>query len=113
VSNNNYVNFIFAAIARVALDQRLGCLAPSLAPGSDAQKMIDAVGTFFKNVGNLELKIPFWRLFPTPTWNKYINALDTIRRYIIYSFIVKKLVFKSRLFCTYGPSKSILEFIAC
>jgi hypothetical protein len=71
--------FAFAAIARVALDQRLGCLKPDLDPESDAQKMIDAVGTFFKNVGNLELKIPFWRLFPTPTFNKYINALDTIR----------------------------------
>ncbi|CAB3359763.1 Hypothetical predicted protein [Cloeon dipterum] len=67
------------SIARVALDKRLGCLAPYLAPESDAQRMIDAVGTFFKNVGNLELKIPFWRLFPTPTWNKYINALDVIR----------------------------------
>jgi cytochrome P450 family 49 subfamily A len=68
------------AIARVALDQRLGCLEPNLAPDSDAQQMINAVGTFFKNVGVLELKIPFWRLFPTPTWNKYIKALDTIRR---------------------------------
>jgi hypothetical protein len=71
--------FAFSAIARVALDQRLGCLKPDLDPESDAQKMIDAVGTFFRNVGNLELKIPFWRLFPTPTFNKYINALDTIR----------------------------------
>jgi cytochrome P450 family 49 subfamily A len=45
---------------------------------SDTQKLIDAVITFFSNVGVLELKFPFWRLLSTPTWRKYISALDTI-----------------------------------
>jgi cytochrome P450 family 49 subfamily A len=47
---------------------------------SDTQKLIDAVITFFSNVGVLELKFPFWRLFSTPTWRKYIGALDTITK---------------------------------
>jgi cytochrome P450 family 49 subfamily A len=45
---------------------------------SETQQLIDAVITFFSNVGALELKFPFWRIVSTPTWKKYINALDTI-----------------------------------
>jgi cytochrome P450 family 49 subfamily A len=73
------VHFSRAAIARVALDARLGCLDPQTAHSTaDTQKLIDAVLTFFSNVGVLELKFPFWRLFSTPTWRRYISALDTI-----------------------------------
>lgn len=64
------------SIARVALDVRLGCLDDD-AP-LETQQLIDAVNIFFKNVGVLELKVPFWKLFNTPTWQKYVNALDTI-----------------------------------
>ncbi|XP_031772563.1 probable cytochrome P450 49a1 [Apis florea] len=64
------------SIARVALDVRLGCLDDDA--NIETQQLIDAVTTFFKNVGILELKIPFWKLFNTPTWLKYVNALDTI-----------------------------------
>ncbi|XP_015437179.1 PREDICTED: probable cytochrome P450 301a1, mitochondrial [Dufourea novaeangliae] len=64
------------SIARVALDVRLGCLDDDA--NAETQKLIDAVCTFFVNVGILELKIPFWKLFNTPTWLEYVNALDTI-----------------------------------
>ncbi|XP_054259703.1 probable cytochrome P450 49a1 [Macrosteles quadrilineatus] len=63
------------SIAQVALDTRLGCLDDC---SPETQSLIDAVNTFFHNVGVLELKVPFWRLFNTPTWRKYIGALDTI-----------------------------------
>ncbi|XP_046834494.1 probable cytochrome P450 301a1, mitochondrial [Vespa crabro] len=66
------------SIARVALDVRLGCLDNNA--NVETQELINAVTTFFKNVGILELKIPFWRIFNTPTWKKYVNALDTIVR---------------------------------
>jgi cytochrome P450 family 49 subfamily A len=63
----------------VALDICLGCLDEQVSSSTaDTQKLIDAVITFFSNVGVLELKFPFWRLFSTPTWKKYITALDTI-----------------------------------
>ncbi|KAJ8928456.1 hypothetical protein NQ314_018981, partial [Rhamnusium bicolor] len=65
------------SIAKVALDVRLGCLDKNSHP--DTQKLIDAVNTFFINVPVLELKMPFWRIFRTPTFVKYIDALDTIR----------------------------------
>ncbi|XP_015596996.1 probable cytochrome P450 49a1 isoform X2 [Cephus cinctus] len=64
------------SIANVALDVRLGCLDDD-AP-LETQKLIDAVNVFFKNVGVLELKIPFWKIFNTPTWQKFVNALDVI-----------------------------------
>ncbi|KAJ1521165.1 hypothetical protein ONE63_002860 [Megalurothrips usitatus] len=64
------------SIARVALDARLGCLDD--APPADTQALIDAVNTFFMNVGVLELKPPVWKLLPTPTWRAYIRALDDI-----------------------------------
>ncbi|KAF7378859.1 hypothetical protein HZH66_015093 [Vespula vulgaris] len=66
------------SIARVALDVRLGCLENNA--NVETQELINAVTIFFKNVGVLELKIPFWRIFNTPTWKKYVNALDTIVR---------------------------------
>lgn len=69
---------IFIAIARVALDQKLGCLEDEYTMDSDTQNLIDAINVFFANVPELELKIPFWKLFSTPTWRKYIKALDTI-----------------------------------
>jgi len=63
----------------VALDIRLGCIDEKVfSSTSETQQLIDAVITFFSNVGALELKFPFWRIFSTPTWKKYINALDTI-----------------------------------
>ncbi|XP_018568698.1 probable cytochrome P450 49a1 [Anoplophora glabripennis] len=76
------------SIAKVALDVRLGCLDENSHP--DTQRLIDAVNTFFINVPVLELKIPFWKLVRTPTFNKYIEALDTIRE-ICMKYITKSL----------------------
>lgn len=61
------------------MDVRLGCLDDDSSSGT--QELIDAINTFFINVPVLELKIPFWRLFHTPTFKKYITALDTITEY--------------------------------
>ncbi|XP_065211300.1 probable cytochrome P450 301a1, mitochondrial [Planococcus citri] len=78
---SNFLNEIhlwsLESIARVALDVRLGCL-DDVITNNDTQLLIDAVNTFFKNVGVLELKIPFWKVFNTPTWKTYVNSLDTI-----------------------------------
>jgi len=82
--------YIYIAIARVALDQKLGCFEDEHTVDSDTQNLIDAINIFFANVPELELKIPFWKLFSTPTWRKYIKALDTITKY-------KESLFKSKL----------------
>lgn len=67
---------LLIAIARIALDVRLGCLDDDA--NVETQRLIDALITFFKNVPVLELKIPFWKLFSTPTWQQYVNSLDII-----------------------------------
>ncbi|XP_066257197.1 probable cytochrome P450 49a1 isoform X2 [Euwallacea similis] len=65
------------SLSRIALDVRMGCFDEN--PSPDTQRLINAINTFFLNVPILELKIPFWRLFSTPTFNLYIEALDCIK----------------------------------
>lgn len=67
---------VLIAIAKVALDLRLGCMDEDA--DFETQQLIDAVHTFFTNVGILELKIPFWKLFNTPRYRDYVRALDTL-----------------------------------
>ncbi|XP_071452597.1 probable cytochrome P450 49a1 [Hetaerina americana] len=64
------------SITRVVLGVRLGCLDSE---HDEARQMINAVLTFFRNVGHLELRVPVWRVFNTPTLKKYIRALDVIK----------------------------------
>lgn len=71
------VRFDFiVALARVALDIKLNSLVQN--PEQHTQELIDAVNTFFMGVPILELKNPTWRLFSTPMFRRYIDALDTI-----------------------------------
>ncbi|XP_046395350.1 probable cytochrome P450 49a1 [Ischnura elegans] len=77
----DFVNDLFKwsleSIAYVALDTRLGCLESNLPPDSEPQKMIDAVGDFFDCFFDIEVNIPFWKIYPTSTWKRYVRALDT------------------------------------
>jgi hypothetical protein len=68
--------FISVAIALVALDTRLGCLEPNLSPDSEPQQMIEAVHTMFKCLHVLEIGSFMWKLYPTPTWNKFVATMD-------------------------------------
>ncbi|XP_052749657.1 probable cytochrome P450 49a1 [Galleria mellonella] len=64
------------SLGLVALDTRLGCFEAS--EGSESQRLIDAVNTFFLCVGELELRAPWWRIYPTAMFKRYVAALDTI-----------------------------------
>ncbi|PSN42871.1 putative cytochrome P450 49a1 [Blattella germanica] len=46
---------------------------------SETHRIIKSIHTFFVNVAEVELRFPFWRIWSTPTWNKYIGALDVFR----------------------------------
>uniref|UniRef100_A0A1I8QAX8 Cytochrome P450 49a1 n=1 Tax=Stomoxys calcitrans TaxID=35570 RepID=A0A1I8QAX8_STOCA len=62
------------SVGRVALDTRLGCLAPE---GNDeSQKIINCINTFFWAVPELELRMPLWRFYPTKAYKSFIKALD-------------------------------------
>jgi cytochrome P450 family 49 subfamily A len=60
----------------VALDTRLGCLRDDISSDSETHRIIQSIHTFFVNVAEVELRTPFWRVWSTPTWKKYIGALD-------------------------------------
>ncbi|XP_008485616.1 probable cytochrome P450 301a1, mitochondrial, partial [Diaphorina citri] len=93
------------AIARVALDIRLGCLDKDVVQ-TETQVLIDAVNTFFRNVVILELKVPFWKLFSTPTWKQYIWALDTLREITMKHIVetLKRLQAQDSLECNHQSS---------
>lgn len=67
------------SIGRVALDTRLGCLRNDISADSETHRIIQSIHTFFVNVAEVELRTPFWRVWSTPTWKKYIGALDVFR----------------------------------
>jgi cytochrome P450 family 49 subfamily A len=67
------------AIGRVALDTRLGCLNSDISSDSETRRIIRSIHTFFVNVAEVELRTPFWRVVSTPSWKRYIGALDIFR----------------------------------
>ena len=78
------------AVAVVALNTRLGCLSPALSPDSEAQKMISAVDTTFREVTNMELGFPIWRFITTPAMRRLFKAQDFFAEQVIfYDFLIK------------------------
>jgi cytochrome P450 family 49 subfamily A len=67
---------LLTAIGCVALDTRLGCLGDDIRSDSDPHQIIQSINTFLTNVAQVELRAPFWRVWSTPAWKKYIGALD-------------------------------------
>lgn len=68
-----------SAVTLVGLDTRLGCLQPNLSPDSDGMKMIDSVRNMMDCVANLEKfsgRPQVWKIFPTPTWKKFVKGND-------------------------------------
>lgn len=55
---------------------RLGCLKEN---DADAKEIIKNIHGFFHSVPELELSAPLWRLYSTPAYKNYINALDSFR----------------------------------
>uniref|UniRef100_A0A1A9WNV8 Cytochrome P450 n=1 Tax=Glossina brevipalpis TaxID=37001 RepID=A0A1A9WNV8_9MUSC len=74
--DNEIHKWSLECIGRVALDTRLGCLSSNLSPDSEPQQIIDAAKFALRNVATLELKAPYWRYFPTPTWTKYVKNMN-------------------------------------
>jgi cytochrome P450 family 49 subfamily A len=66
-----------AAVCRVSLDTRLGCVSDN--PNPESKKIIDAINTFFWTVAEVELRLPVWRFYKTKTFKDYIGALDSFR----------------------------------
>ncbi|XP_021183091.3 probable cytochrome P450 49a1 [Helicoverpa armigera] len=57
-----------------ALGTRLGCLQDN---DADAKQIIKCIHGFFHSVPVLELSAPLWRIYSTPEYKTYVEALDT------------------------------------
>lgn len=74
------ISLVVLAVARVSLDTRLGCLQSNLDEGSEPRTIINSILTFFKNVPEVELRFPVWRVYHNKKFKEYISALDNFRR---------------------------------
>lgn len=55
---------------------RLGCLRED---DTEAKELIRCIHGFFHSVPELELSAPLWRLYSTPAYKTYVEALDAFR----------------------------------
>ncbi|GBM18605.1 putative cytochrome P450 49a1 [Araneus ventricosus] len=81
------------SVSLVGLDTRLGCLQKDLPPDSDGMQMINSVLTQFECMNKLEAfsgNIPYWKLFPTPTWRRFVKASDVYAK-IAFKYINQSL----------------------
>lgn len=58
------------------MGSRLGCLSDN---DADAKEIIRCIHGFFHSVPELELSAPLWRLYATPAYKTYVEALDVFR----------------------------------
>ncbi|XP_046996455.1 probable cytochrome P450 301a1, mitochondrial [Schistocerca americana] len=73
---NELCKWSLESVSLVALDSRLGCLEPNLPADSEPQKMIDAVQFILDATFKLEFRLSPWKFISTPTWRRYVKALD-------------------------------------
>lgn len=67
---------MISAVGSWALGTRLGCLSEH---DTEAKEIIRCIHGFFHSVPELELSAPLWRLYATPAYNIYVEALDSFR----------------------------------
>lgn len=70
------IKFSFSAVGAWALGTRLGCFRDN---DTDAKEIIRCIHGFFHSVPELELSAPLWRLYSTPAYKTYVEALDAFR----------------------------------
>lgn len=64
------------SVGLVAINRRLGCLDPNLSPDSDQMRLINLVNNMFTSLSKLEFSIKWWKLFPSPAFNKLKKCQD-------------------------------------
>lgn len=72
-----FFRWALESVAVVALDTRLGCLDEDVREDSDCVRLINAVNILFDSMYELDVRPSIWRFMATPTWRRYVKALDT------------------------------------
>ncbi|XP_069161926.1 probable cytochrome P450 49a1 isoform X2 [Procambarus clarkii] len=71
---NELYKWALESVGSVALNRRLGCLAPNLAADSEPMKLIKLTNDIFYYLSEVEFNIHFWRLIRTPSYRKLQKA---------------------------------------
>lgn len=67
---------MLTAIAVVALDTRLGCLADDLPVDSEQQKLIRAANNIIDDMYHLDYRPSLWKYVSTPRWRQFVKNMD-------------------------------------
>nr|XP_053633245.1 probable cytochrome P450 49a1 isoform X1 [Cherax quadricarinatus] len=67
---NEMYKWALESVGSVALNRRLGCLDPNIAPDSEPIRMIKLVNELFTSLVDVEISLHIWKLFPTPAFRK-------------------------------------------
>ncbi|XP_065345992.1 uncharacterized protein LOC135943381 [Cloeon dipterum] len=107
---NEINKWALESISLIALDTRLGCLEPNLAPDSEAQRMIDAVINVFSLSFDLDFKIPFWKFINTPAWKNFVKYEEEVLQ-ISYKYVKQAMSKMGDLNAPETPNMSVLQRI--
>ncbi|CAB3362649.1 Hypothetical predicted protein [Cloeon dipterum] len=107
---NEINKWALESISLIALDTRLGCLEPNLAPDSEAQRMIDAVINVFSLSFDLDFKIPFWKFINTPAWKNFVKYEEEVLQ-ISYKYVKQAMRKMGDINAPETPNMSVLQRI--
>ena len=68
---------------RLALNTRLGCLAPDLSEDSEQMDIINAVNRIFLNTTKLDETIHLWKIFPSRDYNEYRDSFNLFKELVL------------------------------
>ncbi|XP_077996231.1 cytochrome P450 10-like [Glandiceps talaboti] len=68
------------SIFKVVFDERLGCLYSDIESNYEAKEVFQAAGDFFRTLNKLLLGVPFYKLFNTLEWKKFLHYEEVFYR---------------------------------
>ena len=75
----NDFHFLLAS-AMTCFEKRLGCLTSN--PSIDVDKMVEANAESFSLSVDFQFSLPWYQIFPTPKWRKFVRAEDYSYEYV-------------------------------
>ncbi|KAL6260930.1 hypothetical protein P5V15_008458 [Pogonomyrmex californicus] len=106
---NELLKWALEGICSIAMDCRLGCLEPNLAPDSEPQIMINCVQEMFELMYRLEILTSLWKVYNTPNLKKFFRVMDTLNGIAKKHIERAKAKFDARDNNTNQHDRSILE----
>lgn len=100
-------------VSELAFDHRIKCVNDEFNSSEHIRDLVNAIETFFIQLGRLAFSFPFWRFFPTSDWRKFEKAglliYSIVRKYIEQAAQRLKDGSTTTVDVASGNKKSILE----